>query len=45
MVRKTYTAEQIINELRGVEIHINQGFPNLFKFNPHYSLKTSINNI
>jgi putative transposase len=25
MVRKTYTPEQIINKLREVEIHINQG--------------------
>jgi len=25
MVRKTYTAEQIINKLREAEIHINQG--------------------
>jgi len=27
MVRKTYTPEQIINKLRGAEIHINQGIP------------------
>ncbi len=27
MVRKTYTPEQIINELREAEIHINQGIP------------------
>ena len=27
MVRKTYTAEQIINKLREAEIHINQGIP------------------
>ncbi|KPJ66682.1 MAG: hypothetical protein AMJ43_07310 [Coxiella sp. DG_40] len=27
MVRRTYTPEQIINELREAEIHINQGIP------------------
>ncbi len=27
MVKKTHTAEQIINKLREAEIHINQGMP------------------
>ena len=27
MVRKNFTAEQIINKLREAEVHINQGIP------------------